>query len=47
MKRIIIVCLLLALLLACVPTPEEEFVTHKDTDSMLINAIDGSYLHVG
>ena len=29
MKRIIILCLLLALLLACVPTPEQEFVVNK------------------
>ena len=29
MKRIIILCLSLALLLACVPTPEEEFVVNK------------------
>ncbi|MBQ1631245.1 MAG: hypothetical protein II049_00325 [Clostridia bacterium] len=31
MKRIIILCLILSLLLACVPTPEEEYiVTHGD-----------------
>lgn len=29
MKRIVILCLSLALLLACVPTPEEEFVVNK------------------
>lgn len=29
MKRIIILCLSLALLLACVPTPDEEFVVNK------------------
>ena len=29
MKRIIILCLILSLLLACVPTPEEEFVANK------------------
>ncbi len=29
MKRIMILCLSLALLLACVPTPEEEFVVNK------------------
>lgn len=29
MKRIIILCLILSLLLACVPTPEEEFVVGK------------------
>ena len=32
MKRIIITCLLLALLLACVPTPEQEFVVNKGDD---------------
>ena len=35
MKRIIIFFLSFILLLACVPTPEEEYVTHKDTDTML------------
>ncbi len=35
MKRIIILCLLFALLLACQPTPEEEYVSHKDTNTML------------
>ena len=29
MKRIIVLCLLLALLLACVPTPEQEYVVNK------------------
>ena len=29
MKRIIILCLLCALLLACVPTPEQEFIVNK------------------
>ena len=29
MKRIIVLCLLLSLLFACVPTPEEEFVVNK------------------
>ena len=29
MKRIIVLCLLLALLLACVPTPEQEFIVNK------------------
>ena len=38
MKRIIILCLSLALLFACVPTPEEEFVSHKDADQMLESA---------
>lgn len=39
MKRIIILCLSLALLLACVPTPEEEFVVNKaDQQQMLDNA---------
>ena len=33
MKRIIILCLSLALLLACVPTPEEEFVVNKGDGS--------------
>ncbi len=35
MKRIMILCLSLALLLACQPTPEEEYVSHKDTNTML------------
>ena len=34
MKRIIILCLSLALLLACVPTPEEEFVVNKSDDTL-------------
>ncbi len=34
MKRIIIFCLLLSLLLACVPTPEEEFVYNQSEDYM-------------
>jgi hypothetical protein len=38
MKRIIVICLLCALLAACQPTPEQEFVTHKDTDEMLAKA---------
>ena len=38
MKRIIIVCLLCALLLACVPTPEEEVVLNK-TEGRLEAAI--------
>lgn len=38
MKRIIITCLLLALLLACVPTPEQEFVVNKG-DGVLTDAI--------
>ena len=33
MKRIIILCLSLTLLLACVPTPEEEFVVNKGDGS--------------
>lgn len=37
MKRTIIFFLSLMFLLACVPTPEEEYVTHKDTESMLNN----------
>lgn len=32
MKRIIILCLSLSLLLACVPTPEQEFVVNKGDD---------------
>ncbi len=32
MKRIIIFCLLLSLLLACVPTPEQEFIVNKGDD---------------
>lgn len=40
MKRIIILCLSLALLLACVPTPEEEFVVGKNTESMISAAVD-------
>ena len=32
MKRIIILCLICALLLACVPTPEEEPIAQKDSD---------------
>lgn len=35
MKRLLVVLLSLALLLACVPTPEEEYVSHKDTNTML------------
>lgn len=38
MKRIIILCLSLTLLLACVPTPEEEFVTNK-SDGVLQDKI--------
>ena len=38
MKRIIICCLLCALLLACVPTPEEEFVKNK-SDNVLEDTI--------
>lgn len=38
MKRFLIILLSLSLLLACVPTPEEEFVTHKDTEEMLEKA---------
>ena len=39
MKRLIICCLLISLLLACVPTPEEEFVVNKaDQQQMLENA---------
>lgn len=38
MKRLIVILLSLALLCACVPTPEEEFVSHKDADEMLENA---------
>ena len=34
MKRIIILCLSLALLLACVPTPEQEFVVNKGDDTV-------------
>lgn len=37
MKRIIVILLSL-LLLACVPTPEQEFVTHKDTEELLNKA---------
>ena len=35
MKRIIIFCLIFSLLLACVPTPEEEYVVMKDTEHMI------------
>ena len=35
MKRIIILCLICIFLLACVPTPEEEIVSRKDTNTML------------
>lgn len=39
MKRIIILCLILSLLLACVPTPEEKFIVNKaDQQQMLDNA---------
>ena len=38
MKRIIVIFLILALLAACQPTPETEFVTHKDTEEMLEKA---------
>lgn len=34
MKRIIILCLILSLLLACVPTPEQEFVVNKGDNVM-------------
>jgi hypothetical protein len=34
MKRIIIVCLVLALLVACQPTPEQEFVVNKGDDTV-------------
>ncbi len=34
MKRIIIVCLILALLAACQPTPEQEFVVNKGDDTV-------------
>ena len=36
MKRIIILCLSLALLLACVPTPEQEFVVNKGDKSTTV-----------
>lgn len=35
MKQLLVILLAFALLLACVPTPEEEYVTHKDTNTML------------
>ncbi len=38
MKRIIILCLLLALFVACVPTPEDEIVVGKNTQTMLAAA---------
>ena len=38
MKRIIVIFFILALFAACVPTPETEFVTHKDTEEMLEKA---------
>lgn len=38
MKRIIVLLLSLTMLIACVPTPETEFVTHKDTEEMLEKA---------
>ena len=38
MKRMIVICLLLALLLACVPTPEEEFVVNKSDQSAMIES---------
>lgn len=38
MKRLIVTLLSLMLLLACVPTPEEEIVVQKDFDSMLEKA---------
>ena len=34
MKRIIIFCLILSLLLACVPTPEEEYVVNKSDGTL-------------
>ena len=34
MKRIVILCLILSLLLACVPTPEEEFVVNKSDGTL-------------
>jgi hypothetical protein len=37
MKRIVIFCLLLALIIACVPTPQ----------ALLINAVDGSIIQAG
>ena len=45
MKRIIIVLLSLAMLLACVPTPEEEFVVGKNTESMISAAVDPESEH--
>ena len=39
MKRIIILCLLCTLLLACVPTPEQEYVVNKG-DNVLESAIE-------
>ena len=41
MKRIIVLLLTLAMLCACQPTPETEFVTHKDTEEMLEKAASG------
>lgn len=38
MKRIIVLCLLLALILACVPTPEQEVVHQKDEKQMIEEA---------
>ncbi|MBR4905916.1 MAG: membrane lipoprotein lipid attachment site-containing protein [Clostridia bacterium] len=38
MKRIISMFVIVLLLAACVPTPETEFVTHKDTEEMLEKA---------
>jgi hypothetical protein len=35
MKRLFVFLLVFVFLAACVPTPEEEFVTHKDTETML------------
>lgn len=39
MKRLLVILFALALLLACQPTPEEEYVSHKDTETMLGEAV--------
>lgn len=41
MKRIIILCLLLALVVACVPTPEQEFVVNKGDGVLTQKIADG------
>ena len=39
MKKLLLIVLSLALLAACQPTPEEEYVSHKDTETMLEDAV--------